>query len=81
MSRKLNLAECTDTVDRPLLLDERSAAQFLGVSLSYLRKSRSEGAPGGRTPAPPFRRVGGRVYYARDTLIEWVNGLEERRAV
>ena len=32
-----------DTTGLPLLLDETQASKVLGVSLSYLRKSRSEG--------------------------------------
>ena len=62
-----------------LLLDEKQAARYLGVSLSYLRKSRSEGAPGDRTPAPPFVRVGGRCLYRRSDLDMWVNDLEALR--
>ena len=69
-----------DTVEQPsLLLNERQAAKFLGVSLSYLRKSRSEGSPGNRTPAPPFVRVGGRCLYRADDLRDWVDTLEVRR--
>ena len=62
-----------------LLLDEKQAASYVGVSLSYLRKACSEGNPGDRTPAPPFVRVGGRVYYRRTDLELWVNDLETRR--
>ena len=68
-----------DTTELPLLFDERHASQFLGVSMSYLRKSRSEGSPGNRTPAPPFVKVGGRCLYRRTDLEAWVNNLEARR--
>jgi hypothetical protein len=68
-----------DFAEPSLLLDEKQAARFLGVSLSYLRKSRSEGTPGGRTPAPPFVRVDGRVYYRRTDLEVWANELESQR--
>ena len=68
-----------DVCETPLLLDEKQAADFLGVSLSFLRKSRSEGAPGNRTQAPLFVRVGGRIYYRRPDLDSWVAGLEARR--
>lgn len=64
-----------------LLLDEKQTARYVGVSLSYLRKSRSEGAPGNRTPAPLFVRVGGRVFYKRTDLETWVAELESQRVV
>jgi hypothetical protein len=38
--------------DMPQLLDEAETAKFLGVSQSFLRKSRSEGPHGHRTQAP-----------------------------
>ena len=64
----------------PLLLDEKQALEFLGgVSLSFLRKSRSEGSPGSRTPGPLFVKVGSRVYYRRADLEAWVSGLETKR--
>lgn len=65
----------------PLLLDEKTTARYLGVSLSFLRKARSEGTPGNRTPAPPFVRVGGRCLYRRTDLDDWVAGLETRRVI
>ena len=71
-----------DMAEQPsLLLDEKQASQYLGVSLSYLRKSRSEGSPGGRTPAPPFVKVNGRVHYRRVDLELWVNELTVQRVV
>jgi hypothetical protein len=65
----------------PLLLTEKEAAKFLGVSLPYLRRGRSCGATGCRTPTPPFVRVGGRVYYRRLDLENWVNNLTAREVV
>jgi hypothetical protein len=64
-----------------MLLDDKAAASLLGVSASYLRKSRCEGAIANRTPAPPFVRVGGRVLYRRSDLEIWVASLEGRDAV
>ena len=61
-----------------LLLDEKKAAHLLGTSLSYLRRSRSEGMIRGRTPAPPFVYVGNRVYYRTADLKAWVEGLAGR---
>lgn len=58
-----------------LLLDEKRAAELLGVSLSYLRKSRSEGTRKSRTPAPPHVAVGGRRLYRVADLHAWVEQL------
>lgn len=65
----------------PLMLGEKEAAAILGVSVSFLRKSRSEGARKGRTPAPPFVCVGGRRYYRAADLRVWVDNLAPRQAV
>jgi hypothetical protein len=65
----------------PQLLDEKQAAAWLGVSVVYLRRARSCGTTGRRTPAPPFVRVGGRVYYRRADLEKWVGNLRAQEAV
>jgi hypothetical protein len=65
----------TDFNNQPLLLDEKRAAELLGVSLSSLRKARCEGQHGLRTAMPPYVRVGGRILYRRDDLIQWVASL------
>jgi predicted DNA-binding transcriptional regulator AlpA len=61
--------------NQSLLLDEKRAAELLGVSLSSLRKSRCEGQHGLRTAMPPFVRLGGRVLYKRSDLETWVQSL------
>jgi hypothetical protein len=61
----------------PWLLDERQASELLGVSRSFLRKSRCEGLRFNRTQAPPFVSVGGRRLYRLSDLKEWVSGLKE----
>lgn len=78
------IAEEPPQLDRnvlPLLLNEKQTAEYLGVSLSYLRKSRSEGCRLGRTPAPRHTKIDGRVFYKRDTLTAWADALVEREAV
>jgi hypothetical protein len=65
----------------PQLFDEKQAAAWLGVSVVFLRRGRSCGTTGRRTPAPPFVRVGGRVYYRRADLKAWVDGLISQEAV
>ncbi|MDR1021234.1 MAG: hypothetical protein LBL73_10790 [Synergistaceae bacterium] len=67
--------------ENPLLLNEKLAAKQLGLSLSFLRKSRCEGTVGGRTPAPPFVRIGGRVMYPAEDLRMWVKDLERRTVI
>ena len=73
-----SLPKLHDGLPLPLgdrLFDEQQAAACLGVSVSYLRKSRSEGAHHQRTPAPPFVRVEGRIYYRHSALVVWLSGL------
>jgi hypothetical protein len=65
----------------PLLLNEKRAAVFLGVSLPFLRRGRSCGTTGNRTKTPPFVRLGGRIYYRRSDLEFWVAGLVSREVV
>jgi hypothetical protein len=66
---------------KPRLLDEKQAAVLIGVSLSYLRKSRCEGTHHKRTKAPPFVRVEGRIYYRVSDLRIWVETLEGRATI
>jgi hypothetical protein len=68
-------------LEQPLLLDEKKAAAYLGVSLPFLRRGRSCGTTGKRTSTPPFVRVGGRVYYRRSDLEAWVNSLLSREVI
>jgi hypothetical protein len=81
MNRVQNQSFSVDWNSLELLLDERKAARLLGVSLSYLRKSRCEGALRKRTPAPPFVYVGNRVYYRPGELKAWADGLTGRAVI
>jgi len=45
------------------LLDEKEAATYCGMSVSFLQKSRSNGQLGNRTKAPSFKKIGRRVLY------------------
>ena len=69
------------TEQMPQLLNEKQAAAWLGVSLAYLRRGRSKGTTGRRTPTPRFVRVEGRVYYRLPDLETWVAGLTAREAI
>ena len=64
-----------DIEGSPLLVDEKRAAQLLGVSLSYLRKSRCEGQRGQRMKAPKFVCVGCRRLYRATDLRDWIENL------
>ena len=65
----------------PLLIKEKEAAERLGVSLSYLRKSRCEGTRGRKTPAPPFVRIEDSIYYRLADLNAWVDGLISQQVI
>ena len=74
----------------PLLLDEFQTAKLLGVSVSYLRKSRSEGERNPdkilsgsgnlyENPAPPFVRLNKQtIRYPKADLCLWVQNLARR---
>jgi hypothetical protein len=72
----------------PLMLDETKAAVVLGVSVSFLRKSRCEGCRkvtletlDDEENAPPFVKIGGRVKYPAKDLQEWAASLTRRRVI
>jgi hypothetical protein len=84
MSIKRRVADTPPTAgweSLPMLLDEKKTALLLGVSLSYLRKARCEGAQHNRTPGPLFIQVGGRIYYRRADLKDWVDNLVSRQVL
>jgi hypothetical protein len=64
-----------------MLLDEKKTALVLGVSLSFLRKSRSEGPRRKRTPGPEFVEVEGRIFYRPPDLKKWVDNLASRQVI
>ena len=66
---------CSEQNTQKLLLTEKEAARLLSVSPSFLRQARMEGNRPltGRTPAPPFIRIGKRgVRYSLLDLYEWI---------
>ncbi len=54
------------------LVDERTAAQRLGVSVAFLRADRYRGHVGGRTPGPPWYQVGRAIRYDIADLNQWL---------
>jgi len=61
-----------------VVLRSNEAAIFIGMSESFLRQSRIYGDLPGRTPGPPYLKVGRAVRYLVADLETW---LEEHRAV
>ena len=56
----------------PRALDEKAAANYIGMSVSFLQKDRMNGALPGRTLGPRFAKLGKRVMYLRDDLDAWL---------
>lgn len=55
------------------LLTERAAAAHIGMSIAFLRASRSRGMLGHQTPAPPYLRLGSAIRYDRADLDTWLS--------
>jgi predicted DNA-binding transcriptional regulator AlpA len=60
-----------------VMLDKRAfnefeAANYLGMSASYLRISRMDGDRANRTPGPSFIKVGKAVRYLKEDLDAWL---------
>ena len=60
------------------VVGEREAAQYIGMSRSFLAQARCEGNRKGRTPGPPYIRLGRSCRYLVEDLKEW---LQENRHV
>jgi len=58
-------------------LQDRDAARYIGMSVSFLKQSRMNGDRENRTPGPPFVKLGRRaVRYLKEDLDAW---LEQHR--
>jgi len=53
-------------------LNEKAAAQYIGMSVSFLQKDRMNGELPGRTPGPRYAKLGKRVVYLREDLDAWL---------
>lgn len=64
------------------MLTEAQAAEYIGMSIHYLKKARVSGNVGNRTPGPAFYRMGRcAVRYAKADLDAWIASHRvERRA-
>lgn len=61
------------TEDQPRALSELEAAQYIGMSRSFLAQSRMEGHRHNRTNAPRFIKIGRSVRYLREELDVWLD--------
>lgn len=59
----------------PGAFNEKNAAHYIGMSVSYLRHNRCHGDLEGRTPGPPFIKIGRTVRYLRRDLDCWLDQL------
>lgn len=57
----------------PRAMSEHEAAQYIGMSRSYLAQARMDGERAKRTPAPPFIKIGRSVRYLREDLDKWLD--------
>ncbi len=55
------------------LMAEEAAAAHIAMSVAYLRADRVRGCVGGRTPGPPFYRIGRTIRYDLADLDEWLS--------
>ena len=60
---------------QPEAFNEKNAARYIAMSISFLRQARSHGNRLGRTPAPPFVRIGRTIRYRRKDLDAWLEHL------
>lgn len=57
-------------------LSEAEAAEYIGMSRSFLRQARMDGKRKNRTPGPPYTKIGRKILYLKDDLDTW---LEQHR--
>ena len=55
--------------------NEVEASIYIGMSRSFLRQGRSDGDRPGRTPSPPYVRIGRTIRYRRVDLDKWLESL------
>lgn len=70
------LTKPTTIFTAPTLLNECQAAEYISMSVAYLRADRSRGHLRGVTPGPAFLRLGRTIRYQTVDLDAW---LGERR--
>jgi hypothetical protein len=61
------------------LVDEKTAARYIAMSVHYLRLDRCEGHRGNRTPGPPYLKIGKAVRYDIADLDAWIDAHKRAR--
>jgi len=61
-----------DSVQKLGALSESEAAEYTRMSRSFLRQARMDGNRDGRTPGPPFLKIGRSVRYLKSDLDRWL---------
>lgn len=54
------------------VVNEKEAAAYIGMSLSYLQHDRCYGAEKGKMPGPAFVKLGRSVRYLITDLDQWI---------
>ena len=62
-------------MSNPNLLPEGAAAMYINMSVAFLRSGRLHGIVGGRTPPPPYLKLGRTVRYDTRSSDDLVWGL------
>jgi predicted DNA-binding transcriptional regulator AlpA len=55
-----------------LIFTEKETAEYIGMSRSFLRQDRMNGARENRTPGPKFLKIGRSVRYMKEDLDVWL---------
>lgn len=55
-----------------LILTEKEAAQYIGMSRSFLSQDRMNGFRDRRTPGPIFMKLGRSIRYRKEDLDAWL---------
>ena len=55
-----------------VVLDEKGAAKYIGMSVSFLRQSRMKVKPQGLAEGPPYIKVGRAIRYRIKDLDDWL---------
>jgi len=60
-------------------MTEKEAAEYISMSVSFLRQDRMNGIREKRTPGPEFSKFGRSVRYMKDELDKWLDAYKIKR--
>ena len=61
-----------DMSNTTIVMNEKEAAEYIGMSLSFLQHDRCYGVIGNKTAGPIFMRMGRSVRYLKNDLDNWL---------